>query len=189
MSLEDRQRWDVKYAAKSAAAQLAPDDWLMEQVASLPRGRALELACGTGRNAVWLARQGWTVDAVDISPVGLRVAAGLAERNRVDVRWFCTDLDEFMPEEGAYDLVVVFRFLERHQVPGRIEAALRPGGRLLYETFTQPHLARPDSHMKNPAFALAPGELLRLFPLLTVVSYSEHELPDRSVARLVAEKV
>ena len=87
-----------------------------------------------------------------------------------------------------YDLVVVFRFLDRLRVPLIVEQALRPGGRLIYETFTTAHLARPESHMKNPAFALEPGEMPRLFPHFEVISYAECSLPDRDVARLVAVK-
>lgn len=188
MSLDDRRRWDAKYAEKAAPEKLAPDNWLIEQTRDLIPGRVLELACGLGQNAIWLARQGWQVDAVDVSPVGLRLAADLAARNGVSVNWIAADLDDFRPEEQAYNLAVVFRFLDRVHLPRRIETGLKPGGLLLYETFTVAHLARPDSHMKNPAFALQPGELPRLFPGLRVVSFEECVLADRSVARLTAMK-
>jgi hypothetical protein len=69
-----------------------------------------------------------------------------------------------------------------------VQQALRPGGRLIYETFTASHVARPDSHMKNAAFALQPHELPRLFSQFKVVSYAECALADRDVARLVAVK-
>ena len=186
MSIADRERWDAKYAAKLAPEQLSPDDWLIEQVTDLKRGRALELACGLGHNAIWLAQQGWQVDAVDVSALGLAHAEEFARQCGTRVNWIAADLDHFVPEPAAYDLVFVFRFLDREHVPGIIQTALRAGGRLIYETFTTAHLARPDSHMKNPAFALAPGELPRLFPHFDVVSYAECSLPDRDVARLVA---
>lgn len=188
MSLSDRERWDAKYATKVVSKQLAPDDWLIEQVRDLPPGRALELCCGLGHNSIWLATQGWEVDAVDVSPVALERAAELAARHGVNVRWIAADLGEFMPASAEYDLVVVFRFLERMQLPAIVERALRPGGRLIYETFTLAHIARPDSHLKNPAYALAPGELPRLFPQLTMLSYRECALPDRDIARLVAQR-
>jgi 2-polyprenyl-3-methyl-5-hydroxy-6-metoxy-1,4-benzoquinol methylase len=186
MSLEDRLRWDAKYAAKTLPDRLAPDDWLIENVSGLRPGRALELACGMGQNTIWLAQQGWQVDAVDVSRTGLELAALLADRHDARVNWIVADLDRFTPEPRAYDLVLVFRFLERIALPRQIESALRPGGRLLYETFTTAHLSRPESRMRNPAFALAPGELPRLFPSLRVISYTECDLPDRSVARLAA---
>ena len=188
MGADDRRRWDDKYGTRAVPDELTVDTWLLEQSHFLPVGRALELACGLGQNAISLAIEGWQVDAVDISPVGLKLAAELASRKSVDVNWTVADLDEFQPAAGAYDLVCVFRFLDRPRLPAAIEAALAPGGTLLYETFTQNHLNRPGSHMRNPDFALAPGELPRLFPGLTVIEYSELELPDRSVARLVARK-
>lgn len=188
MSLADRERWDGKYAAKSVPERLAPDEWLMRQVSTLRPGRALELACGLGHNAIWLAQQGWQVDAVDVSLVGLNLAREFAERHRIDVNWIAADLDTYVPESEAYDLAVVFRFLDRIRVPPLMEAALRPGGLLVYETFTQSHTHRLDSHMRNPAFALAPGELPQLFSALTVQTTEETELPDRNVARLVAQR-
>jgi SAM-dependent methyltransferase len=188
MSASDRDRWNAKYAEKPMPDRLSPDDWLMEQVADLQPGRALELACGLGHNAIRLATVGWQVDAVDISPAGLALADALARKHDARVNWIAADLDEYVPEPAAYDLVLVFRYLDRQRLPGIIEQVLRPGGRLIYETVTTAHLARPDNHIKNAAFALEPGELPRLFPRLAVVSYSECSLADRDVAQLSAEK-
>lgn len=188
MSQVDRERWNAKYADKVGPQPLQPDEWLTATVSPLPRGRALEFACGMGHNAVWLARQGWQVDAVDISAVGLRLAAELAAGNETEVSWICADLDEYSPTADAYDLVCVLRFLDRRRLPDLIQRSLRPGGRLVYETFTTAHLERTDSRMKNPAFALLPGELPRLFPELKPISYSEVVLADRTVARLVAQR-
>ena len=188
MSATDRQRWDEKYGAKPVPDKIAPDAWLVEQVSGLEPGRALELACGLGHNSIWLAKQGWHVDAVDISAVGLAHAQKLAQACGARVNWIAVDLDEFPSVAEAYDLVLVFRFLDRVRLPPLVRHALRPQGRLIYETFTAAHINRPDSHMKNPAFALEPGELPRLFPQFDVASYAECELADRDVARLVALK-
>lgn len=189
MSLADRKRWDGKYAGQSPPERLLPDDWLVDNVAGLSPGRALELACGLGHNAVWLAQHGWTVDAVDISPAGLRLAQQVASWfGGLPVRWIAADLDDFTPEPETYDLVVVFRFLDRQRLPSIIPAALAPGGRLIYETFLQSQLHRPDSHIHNPAFTLLPGELPRLYNRLMVIEYREADLPDRCVAQIVGEK-
>ncbi|MFN0055500.1 MAG: class I SAM-dependent methyltransferase [Planctomycetales bacterium] len=188
MSAEDRQRWNEKYASRQPPAGLAPDPWLAEQLAEVSPGRALELACGLGHNAIWLAQRGWQVDAVDISSTGLLLAENLARRCGAQVNWVASDLDEFEPEPNAYDLVCVFRFLDRVRLPGLIACALRPGGCLLYETFTRSHLDRPDSHLKNPAYALQPGELPRLFPTLVATCSDELALPDRNVARMAARR-
>jgi tellurite methyltransferase len=185
MSNADRERWDAKYAAKPVSEQIDPDDWLTQAASGLKPGGALELACGAGHNSVWLASRGWQVDAVDISPVGLAQAQAIARTCGVDVNWIAADLEEFTPAPEAYDLVVVFRFLDRICLPVMVEQALRPGGRLIYETFTMAHTQRSDRHMKNQAFALERGELPRLFPRLEVVSYTECALPDRDVARFV----
>ncbi|MBI3864574.1 MAG: class I SAM-dependent methyltransferase [Planctomycetia bacterium] len=188
MSSSDLERWNAKYAQARSASLPAADNWLIDQVSPLRPGRALEFACGFGQNAIWLARQGWQVDAVDISPVGLSHAGHLARAAEVEVNWIAADLDEFTGDAEVYDLVVVFRFLDRARLPAQIERALKAGGRLVYETFTVRHLARPESHMKNPAFALQPGELPTLFPGCDPLSYAECSLPDRDVARLVAER-
>lgn len=149
----------------------------------------MDIACGLGHNAIWLAQQGWNVDAVDISPVGLALAAQVAEQaGCYGISWIAADLDEFQPRECAYDLITVFRFLDRNRLPQWIEAALRPGGMLIYETFSNGQLLRPDSHLKSSQFTLAPGELPALFPALEVVRTEEIDLPDRCVARLVAIK-
>ncbi|MBC8113697.1 MAG: class I SAM-dependent methyltransferase [Candidatus Saccharimonas sp.] len=189
MSVTDLERWNTKYAAKSVPTVVSPDEWLVKQVAERTAGEALELACGLGHNAIWLAQQGWRVDAVDVSPVGLGLAEQLA--NRVEcqtVSWIAADLDEFTPQIETYDLVLVFRFLDRLRLPGLIVRALHPGGLLVYETFSRAQMARDDNHLRSADFTLAPGELPLLFPELTIVDYDEIDLPDRSVARLAARK-
>ena len=188
MSADDRRRWDVKYAGKAVPERLMPDEWLVENALSLEPGRALDVACGLGHNAIWLARHGWTVDAIDVSPAGLQLTAGLGNRHKAAVNWIAADLEEFAPATGAYDLVVVFRFLDRTHVPRLVETALPSGGLLIYETFTQAQLARPETHLRNLAYALHSRELPRLFLGLKPVRYREEALDDRSVARLVARR-
>ena len=188
MSADDRRRWDAKYAERSIPERLAPDDWLVENALSLEPGRALDFACGLGHNAIWLARHGWAVDAVDISPAGLQLAAGFAARQKAAVNWIAADVEEFVPTADAYDLVIVFRFLDRTHVPRLVEAALTSGGLLIYETFTEAQLARPGNHLRNPAYALHSRELPRLFAGFELVRYREDALEDRSVARLLARR-
>ena len=190
MSEADRDRWDGKYAAKDVPELLQPDDWLTRHAPSLIPGRALDLACGLGHNAIWLAQQGWTVDAVDVSAAGLKLARELATREHSrPVDWIAADLDEWTPAANQYDLVVVFRFLDRDRLSRMIEDALRPTGMLIYETFLRAQCHRADNHLKNPAFTLQPGELPRLFTGLETVDYQEAELPDRTVARWVGRKL
>lgn len=187
MAESDREKWDEKYARKPVPDTLQPDRLLTEHAAEFEPGRALDLACGLGRNAIWLSRQGWVVDAVDVSVVGLKLARQLAERLATpSVHWIAADLDEFVPEPAAYDLILVFRFLDRDRLPHLIQRALRPGGLLIYETFLRSELDRPSGHVRNPAFTLEPGELPRLYPELIVEEYHETDSADGAVAQLVA---
>ena len=189
MTATDRDRWNAKYAATGDARWNPPDDWLLKHAQQQPIGNAMDLACGLGHNAIWLAQQGWQVEAVDISAVGLALAAKLAMNvGASDVTWIAADLDAFEPQPTSYDLIAVFRFLDRQRLPRLIECALKPGGLLVYETFSQGQLSRRDNHLKNPQFALQPGELPLLFPNLTVVGHEELDLPERSVARFAARK-
>ena len=191
MVATDRDRWDAKYSIKRADGTVLnpPDDWLLQHARGLPAGNALDLACGLGHNAIWLAQQGWSVTGIDISPVGLSLAANLAnEEGAGQINWIPADLETFELSPSTYDLIVVFRYLDRVWIPRQIESALRHGGLLIYETFSRGQFAHPDNHLCNPRFALEPGELTTLFPNLIVEQYEEIDLPERTVARLAATK-
>jgi 2-polyprenyl-3-methyl-5-hydroxy-6-metoxy-1,4-benzoquinol methylase len=170
MSAADRAKWDARYAAATVATEPVIDPWFAAQVEPLPPRRALDVACGLGHDAVWLAERGWQVTAVDVSPIGLARAAELARRRGVTVDWQTADLDEFVPPAAEFGLITVCRFLDRDRLPSRLTSTLTPGGRLIYRTFC----ASPTgSTTHSPAFVLQPGELPRLFPHLATVSYDE----------------
>jgi 2-polyprenyl-3-methyl-5-hydroxy-6-metoxy-1,4-benzoquinol methylase len=189
MSLSDQSRWNEKYANSSVSDDALPDEWLSRQVAGMASGRALDLACGLGHNAIWLAQQNWTVDAVDVSAVGLSLADQRAETLGCRaIRWIAADLDDFSPASATYDLVAVFRFLDRQRVPRLIVETLRPGGILVYETFLRAQMTREGNQLHSISFTLESGELPKLFPELTVLAYEEVERHDRTVARLSARK-
>ncbi len=188
MTRDDRRRWDRKYDGAELPEPLVADAWLVEAVAEHVPGRALVLACGLGENAVWLATRGWQVDAVDVSVTGLQLASRLAARHNATVRFLAGDLDLFSPLPSTYDLVIVFRFLERERLPGLITRALAPGGLLVYETFGPGQCQRADNHLGNPAFALDPGELPTLYDELEVLKAEDAVLRDRSVGRLIARR-
>src|SRR5262249_12951608 len=134
--------------------------------------RALDLACGTGRDAVHLALSGFDVEAIDILPDALERAADLAQRNRVSVSLRCADLEAGASiAPNAYDLVPVFNFLHRPRTPA-IRAAVRPTGFIVFETFlkaSRDAFGRPtrDSHLLNP------GELAAAFADWRIVAYRE----------------
>jgi SAM-dependent methyltransferase len=130
-----REAWDRKYASGELLWGATPNRVLVAEASELAPGRALDLACGEGRNAVWLAERGWTVVGVDFSEVALSKARSRAVAAGVNVELRCSDLLELVPEPAGYDLVLVF-FLqltppERTLVLGRAARALAPGGTLL----------------------------------------------------------
>jgi 2-polyprenyl-3-methyl-5-hydroxy-6-metoxy-1,4-benzoquinol methylase len=130
-----RERWNEKWRERGAGARAEPNRFLVEDVSELPAGRALDLACGAGRNAIWLAERGWRVTAVDYSVVGLEEARRRASERGVDIEWILADLTEWSPPPGAFDLVCVLYLqlpaLERRLVLQHAAEALAPGGAIL----------------------------------------------------------
>jgi SAM-dependent methyltransferase len=167
MALEDRERWNQKYLAgwKSSLHKT-----LLDFYRFAPLGRALEVACGTGENAVFLAKAGFVVDAVDISDIAIQKAKELARKEGVYVNFICADLDHFVPEENAYELVVNFYYLNRSLIP-KLKRALKQEGLIIFETYNEKHtLVKKDF---NPEYLLKEGELLQLFRDFEVLHYSE----------------
>jgi SAM-dependent methyltransferase len=131
-----RERWNRRWAGEERVhASTAPSRFLVAEVADLRPGAALDLACGAGRNAVWLAGQGWRVTAVDFSGVALRMARSLAAERGVEVEWIEADVVAWTPPARAYDLVCVFYLQlpapERATALAHAASAVRPGGTLL----------------------------------------------------------
>lgn len=130
-----RERWNRRWAGERAHASSAPSEFLSAEAEALPPGRALDVACGAGRNAVWLARRGWRVTGVDFSDVALRAARELAASAGVAVEWIEADAVTWIPPRGAYALVTVMYLqlpaAERRAALGHAAAAVAPGGTLL----------------------------------------------------------
>ena len=182
MSRDDRQRWESRYADPQDGLLQGPHD-LLKQYAppAAPGCRALELACGLGNDARWLAAQGYTVDALDISLTALRAArAALLRDGRRSVNFIVADLDRFPLPDYPYDLVYVFRFLDRRLFPA-IRDRVRPGGMVIYETLNVRFLEEHDP--TDPAFMLDIGELPTHFPGWTVLEAGDGERMSRFVGR------
>jgi SAM-dependent methyltransferase len=130
-----RDRWNEKWRERGTEARSEPNRFLVEEVSDLPAARALDLACGAGRNAIWLAERGWRVTGVDYSEVALAEARRRAAEQALDVEWILADLTEWSPPPAAFDLVCVLYLQlpaeERRLVLGRAAAALAPGGTIL----------------------------------------------------------
>jgi len=166
-----------------------PAGWLTDNADLLPGGgRVLDVACGRGRHARWLAGAGFEVHAVDRNPDAIETlrdtAARLGLRLEAEVIDLETDPPPALPD-AAYDAVVVFNYLHRPLLPA-LRASVKPGGRLFYETFTTRQAER--GHPKNPAFLLRAGELAELVAPFTVLRRREGDCDGRFVASIVAER-
>ena len=165
----DQSKWDHRY--QNAQGPADPCRVLVENQHLLPQqGQTLDLACGTGGNALFLASRSLDSHAWDISPVAIDMLKGFARDVNVSVLAQVRDAEQAPPSENEFDVIVICRFLDRALCPA-IQSALRPGGLLFYQTFTLDSVN--DNGPQNPAYRLATNELLKLFPDLDVLVYRE----------------
>lgn len=183
MTAEDRVRWDNYFRSRARDPYPDPDPLLLQTVPpALPNMRALDLCGGLGQNGLWLAEQGYIVDIMDISRVALqRARTEMTLRNLRNVNLLQADVDTLQLDPETYDLVCMFRYLRRDLFP-KIARALRPGGRIVYETFHVGYLEAVPNF--NRAFLLERGELPRYFAGWQVLHYEE----TAHAAQLVALK-
>ncbi len=177
-----------EFTAGSPYGALGPSPWLVANVDLLPRaGDALDVACGTGRHALLLASAGWSVRAVDRDAGAIAQLSSDARRLEAPVVAETLDLESGDASLGldAFDLILVVHYLHRPLFPALVRA-LRPGGLLLYETFTTAQALRGKP--TNPDFLLKPGELPALVAPLSVERSFEGESEDRMVAAVAARK-
>jgi len=169
-----------------------PAGWLLEQRALLegqPKGRALDVACGRGRNSVLLAELGFEVDAVDVDPDAVAEVRRIAEDRGLRIDAIEADVTLAPLPRPPYEVVIDFNYLERG-IFGRVAEALAPGGLLVFETFIREHVEVLGRRM-NERYLLGPNELLHAFPGLRVLRYREGIVPGpppRAVASLVGRK-
>jgi tellurite methyltransferase len=177
MSLDDQMRWDRQHAETHGTEQpstflrqiLETDSW------QFPPGRALDIAAGKGRNAIYLAERGFKVVAVDISKVALDMARLHAQQKRVEIDFQQFDLEESAFPEGEYDLILNINYLQRSLIP-KIKTALKRGGHVIFETYLIDQQA--FGHPKNPNYLLAHNELLTHFRDFRILYYREGKFSD-----------
>jgi tellurite methyltransferase len=188
----DLEKWDKKYQGEEFAYGKKPNVFLKKHLKSLEKGIALDLATGEGRNAVFLAKAGWTVDAVDISPAGVRKARRLAKEAGVRINFMQADLDFYAIAKEKYDLISVLYFWDRRLVP-RLKKALKKGGRILFETYTFETLLLGLEGPREAKYLLKSNELLRLFRDFRVLFYREGVFREggkrKAIASLIAQKI
>lgn len=167
----EREKWDERYRSGEFDPPDAPSPLLEESVESLPPGRALDIATGTGRNALFLAEHGYRVDAIDISGEALALARERASERSLSVNWIQADIDEYPFPERTYDVVTVSFFDVLHRLPD-IKESLAPDSVLCYEH----HLRSAEPTDRGPSgdrYRFRSNDLLRACLDLTVLHYEE----------------
>jgi len=149
------------------------------------------MATGEGRNAVFLAQNGFEVDAVDISREGLKKARKLAREKGVKVNALLVDLDRYQIEEDRYDLIANLYFLKRRLIP-KIRKGLKKGGKVIFETYLLEHRTLAAGGPRQAKYFLKPNELLRLFKGFRILFYREGIFREggkrKALASLIAQK-
>lgn len=169
----DSDKWNNIYRSNNTdMTNLLPATVLQQFQHLLPKqGKALDLACGLGANAIQLAQHGLQTYAWDISSVAISKLNNSARSLNLEILAMVRDIITEPPPQNTFDIIVVSHFLERNIMPAII-AALRQNGLLFYQTFTQ-HKPRPSTGPSNPKYRLANNELLTLCKDLYVVFYQE----------------
>jgi tellurite methyltransferase len=194
--------WDAKHRLAGQAPSAEPAGIVRELLPLLPMGQALDLACGTGRHTLLLVARNQHVTAVDWSATALEILESQARATQSPVRRIQSlesagrssrggiglvqaNLEKIVIPERSYDLILCIRYLQRTLFP-LICRALRPGGMLLFETYTQAQL-QFDGGPRHPDHLLEAGELRRAFPELSVLFYREL-CAGQGIASLAAQQ-
>jgi len=187
----EREHWNQKYR-EGISTLVEPDPFLVEAFPEFVHstfpdgGSALDLAGGTGRHSLYLAERGWRVTLTDISEVAIEKARLNAGALASQIHFVVDDLTQFRASQTQFDLVMGFFYLERGIFP-EIVKAVRPGGLLVYKTYTTKQL-NLEGGPKASEHLLQPGELLRLVDGMQVLRFEE-KVVARATAEVVAKKV
>lgn len=183
----DRIQWETRYAARASTAQASA---FLRTCAPWLRGRVLDVAAGSGRNALWLARNGATVDAIDISHTALRRAQHTAHREGLRLHCLQADLETYRLPADTYDGIVQIRYLQRSLFPS-LRQSVRRGGVVLIETFLLDQ--QRIGHPRRPEFLLRRGELASAFSDFEMIHLEENHVIDDGqpayLARMLARRI
>lgn len=171
----EKRRWEERGRRETYRSPAEPAPVVRDAVDDLPSGRTLDVATGTGGNAIFLADRGWEVDAVDISRSMLDRARTLAAERSVSVNWILADVDDYCLREATYDVVTISYFDARHRLPA-VKRALAPGGVLCYE-----HHLTTGEDVAGPSarYRFEPGELRAACSDLAIERYEEDRAEKR----------
>ncbi len=190
MSRADREKWNKRYEDGAYSGRTGPSSLPENWIHRIPPGRALDVACGAGRNALWLAGQGFNVDAIDISAAALARVGEAAATRGLAIRLLEHDLDRPLELEANYQLILMFRYVNSPLLR-QLTEYLVPGGWLICEE----HMVSDADVIgpQNPAYRVAPGALSAAVAGLDIVFVEEGVVaePDgrlASLSRLVARR-
>lgn len=187
-SEQDKLFWDKRYETEAYIFGKEPVEFLRDHIDILPGGKALDIAMGEGRNAVFLAKNGFDVDGCDVSETAIKKAHELAKENSVSINAFVADLETYELPKNTYDVIACFYYLQRDLIP-QIKQALKPGGMIIYETYTIENWERGLEGSKNKDYLLKSNELLNFFRDFKIIYYRELVLNNKkAVASLIAKK-
>ena len=194
-AMSDKERWNLKYEGTTYIYGREPTAFLKDKLSLLKKGKALVLAMGEGRNAVYLAENGFDVTGVDISEVGIEKCERLAEERGVLVDSIVADLTDYDMGTEQYDLITNFYFYDKSILP-RVVDSLKPGGIFIFETYSRDHPKHSKFGPKNPNYLVKPNELLEIFQSLRILYYEDTvtELDEgmhkgkAALIRLIAKK-
>lgn len=177
----DSHDWDARYAGEDLLWRADPNQFLVDEAGDLAPGRVLDVACGEGRSAIWLAGRGWQATGVDFSAVGLAKAARLAAERGVAVKWIEADLTEWSPPLEAFDLVIVFYLQlpqpQRGVIYERMARAVAPGGTMLVVGHDGDNLTGGYGGPQDPAVLFSAEEIATDLAELTIVRAEQVRRP------------
>lgn len=158
-----RERWNERYSQPGLLWSARPNRFLVAETSDLPPGRALDLACGEGQNAIWLAERGWKVVGVDFSDVAIAKGGERAAQDGLDVELLVADLLDYEPEHESFDLVLLLYFHlppgELRVVLGRAAVALAPGATLLVIGHDRTNIEHGVGGPSDPTIQYTPDEI------------------------------
>lgn len=167
----DSRAWDERYATQALLWSAGPNRFLVDEVTDMAPGRALDLACGEGRNAIWLAGRGWEVVAADFSRIGIDKGRQRADHVGVRVDWVVADVTTWDPS-GPFDLILVFYLqLPREELAATFSHATRalaPGGTLLVVAHDRRNLTEGVGGPQDPALLTEPGDVATMLTGLDI---------------------
>jgi 2-polyprenyl-3-methyl-5-hydroxy-6-metoxy-1,4-benzoquinol methylase len=161
--LMKRDLWNQRYAQKEFVWTVNPNQFLVAEIEPLPSGRALDVGTGEGRNAVWLAKQGWQVSAIDFSDIGISKGKRLAEGEKVDVNWICDDACQYQPPQESFDLIMLIYFhiplAELRTVIGNCLRGLSADGHFLYVGHDLSNIEHGQGGPQDPDVLCTPADV------------------------------